>query len=167
MIRVSKHEDVAAVVADALNKVEGVTVDRDAHRVPHVLPARPGVGLLARPGLAALLDHRLPGGHSPSRVDTSPLLVASLLLALRIGVTRHGLWADLDVYIAGGRAVLEGRPLYDVQVAGLPFTYPPFAAVLFIPLTILPLELTRWLVTVRFGDGPCPRRAGSWAVGSG
>ena len=62
MIRVSKHEDIAAVVADALNKVEGVSVHRDTHRVPDVLQARPGVGVLAGPGLTPF--SRAGGGHA-------------------------------------------------------------------------------------------------------
>ena len=77
-------------------------------------------------------------------------LVFALLLAFRIGATPHGLWVDLDVYIAGGNALLDGTPLYDVRVADLPFTYPPFAGVLFIPLALLPLEVTRLLVSLLF-----------------
>ena len=59
LVRVRNHDDVADVVADRLNKVPGVTGDRDAHRVPGLLPARPGVGVLPRPGLT------LPSGHIP------------------------------------------------------------------------------------------------------
>jgi alpha-1,2-mannosyltransferase len=32
-------------------------------------------------------------------------------------------------------------------VNGLPFTYPPFAATLFVPLSLIPVELSRWLFT--------------------
>lgn len=43
---------------------------------------------------------------------------------------------DLQVYRMGGRAVLDGTALYDAAYAhdGLPFTYTPFAALLFVPL---------------------------------
>ena len=51
LVRVRDHEDVAAVVADRLNKVAGRHRDRDPHRVPHLLPPRPRVGVLPRPGL--------------------------------------------------------------------------------------------------------------------
>ena len=47
MVRVRNHEDVAAVVADQLNKVAGRHLDRDPHRVPRVLAPRPRGGLRA------------------------------------------------------------------------------------------------------------------------
>ncbi len=59
-----------------------------------------------------------------------------------------GIWVDLDVYIAGGRAVLDRTDLYAVSVHDLPFTYPPFAAALFAPLALLPLALARVVLTV-------------------
>ncbi|MDP9073128.1 MAG: glycosyltransferase 87 family protein, partial [Actinomycetota bacterium] len=47
---------------------------------------------------------------------------------------------DLQVYRAGALALLHGRDIYLAHPAhsGLPFTYPPFAAVAFIPLAVLP-----------------------------
>lgn len=59
---------------------------------------------------------------------------------------------DLRVYRLGGETVLLGG-LYDVRLLpeGLPFTYPPIAALLFVPLAQLPLGLAAglWsLVTV-------------------
>ena len=51
MVRVRNHDDVAAVVADRLNKVTGRQRDRDAHRLPRLLPARPRVGVLVGSGL--------------------------------------------------------------------------------------------------------------------
>ncbi len=39
LLRVRHHDDVAALVPDQLNKVPGDPLDRDAHRVPDVLPA--------------------------------------------------------------------------------------------------------------------------------
>ncbi len=54
---------------------------------------------------------------------------------------------DIDVYRMGGRAWLDGRPLYAdgamFQTQGgldLPFTYPPLAAVLFSPFALLSLK---------------------------
>lgn len=51
---------------------------------------------------------------------------------------------DLEVYRLGAQAITRGNPLYhDLPPTsggtGLPFLYPPFAAVLFIPLTLLAL----------------------------
>lgn len=61
---------------------------------------------------------------------------------------RKGIWVDLDVYVAGGQAVLDRVDLYSISVHDLPFTYPPFAAVLFAPLALLPVWLARVVMTV-------------------
>jgi alpha-1,2-mannosyltransferase len=54
-----------------------------------------------------------------------------LLLRLRM--------VDLQVYRLGGRALLDGAPLYDqVGPYGLQFTYPPFAAILMVPMALPP-----------------------------
>jgi alpha-1,2-mannosyltransferase len=47
---------------------------------------------------------------------------------------------DLEVYRIGARALLAGTDLYTVAEpeADLPFTYPVFAAVVFLPLALLP-----------------------------
>jgi alpha-1,2-mannosyltransferase len=67
------------------------------------------------------------------------VLVAAVAAGLRSDLT------DLSVYQYGGRAVLDALPLYDSDepVTGLPFTYPPFAAVVMVPLAWLPA----WLAT--------------------
>ena len=48
---------------------------------------------------------------------------------------------DLNVYRGGADLVLTGRPLYGVQIGASSFTYPPFAALVFIPLELMPLWL--------------------------
>ncbi|GJF11579.1 polyprenol-phosphate-mannose-dependent alpha-(1-2)-phosphatidylinositol mannoside mannosyltransferase [Mycolicibacterium cyprinidarum] len=62
-----------------------------------------------------------------------------------LGHTRYRI--DVDVYRMGGRAFLDGQPLYAdgaiFQTQGgldLPFTYPPLAAVLFSPFALLSLD---------------------------
>lgn len=46
---------------------------------------------------------------------------------------------DLTVYRAGAQAALDGVPLYQHAVySGLDFTYPPLAALVFVPLAALP-----------------------------
>jgi hypothetical protein len=60
---------------------------------------------------------------------------------------------DLDVYRHGGQVWLHGGRLYDtlsLTGAGTPmlFTYPPFAAVLFSPLAVAPLEVDGAVFTV-------------------
>jgi alpha-1,2-mannosyltransferase len=53
-------------------------------------------------------------------------------------------FVDLHVYVGGAATIGTGRPLYDFVYADqtpdfpLPFTYPPFAAVLFEPLHLVP-----------------------------
>ena len=44
---------------------------------------------------------------------------------------------DLDVYRAGGHAVLHGHPLYDVRLGQLGFTYPPLAALVLSGLSVM------------------------------
>ena len=57
---------------------------------------------------------------------------------------------DLDVYRAEGWAIRTGADLYDMRatVHGLSATYPPFAALLFVPLTWLDLDATRIAVNL-------------------
>jgi alpha-1,2-mannosyltransferase len=51
---------------------------------------------------------------------------------------RHSL-VDLKVYRLGGETLLaDAAALYEVRLAGLPFTYPPFAAVVMVPFALLP-----------------------------
>ncbi|GLY47548.1 glycosyltransferase 87 family protein [Lentzea sp. NBRC 102530] len=57
---------------------------------------------------------------------------------------------DLRVYLAGGEAWLTGSDLYTAAFQapnGLPFTYPPFAAVVFSALAPLPLAVVALLFT--------------------
>ena len=70
------------------------------------------------------------------------------LLWLRWVGIRKGIWVDLDVYVRGAAAVMRHEPLYTVSMHGLPFTYPPFAAVLFVPLELLGSVSARWTLTV-------------------
>lgn len=60
---------------------------------------------------------------------------------------------DLDVYRIGGRAWLDGTSLYKSLPATavglrLPFTYPPFAAIVFSPLALIPLDVAGLAVTL-------------------
>ena len=57
---------------------------------------------------------------------------------------------DLDVYRAEGWTVLTGGDLYDMRAthALLPTTYPPFAALLFVPLTWMDESTARATVTL-------------------
>src|SRR5262245_32703450 len=56
---------------------------------------------------------------------------------------------DLGVYRAGASAVLHGTDPYSVAGPfGLPFTYPIFAAVVFVPFALLPELAARTALTV-------------------
>ncbi|AYF78733.1 DUF2029 domain-containing protein [Nocardia yunnanensis] len=61
----------------------------------------------------------------------------------------HG-YIDLQVYRNGARAWLDGKDLYGPMPAvygiGLPFTYPPLAALFFAPLALMPLAVAEWAV---------------------
>lgn len=83
----------------------------------------------------------------PSLADVIIASVVVVVLWLRWGGIRKGIWIDLDVYIRGAAAVMRHEPLYDVSVQGQPFTYPPFAALLFVPLELLGNVGARWLLT--------------------
>ncbi|QSR27240.1 hypothetical protein CFH99_16590 [Nocardioides aromaticivorans] len=80
-------------------------------------------------------------------------LVAALAVAVGLlcGVLawRWSWFIDLRVYELGASA-LFGGDLYGVRfhVADLPFTYPPFAAVLMLPLAVLPIWLSALLWAV-------------------
>jgi alpha-1,2-mannosyltransferase len=91
---------------------------------------------------------------SVSHNRSSPLwapvaIVATALLAWLQwrGVTK-GIWVDSDVYVMGARTLMDGGDLYaQATSVDLRFTYPPFAAALFVPLALLPAELARWSLT--------------------
>jgi alpha-1,2-mannosyltransferase len=62
---------------------------------------------------------------------------------------------DIDVYRMGGRAWLDGRPLYDDGVQfhtpiglNLPFTYPPLAAIVFCPFAWLGMPAASVAITL-------------------
>ena len=50
-------------------------------------------------------------------------------------------FVDLQVYRMGGAAVLHGDRLYQLRLVWLPFTYPPFAAVAFAALAVVPWKV--------------------------
>lgn len=57
---------------------------------------------------------------------------------------------DVEVYREAGVSILTGRPIYSAMTEApqlLPFTYPPFAAILAIPLAFLPFGVVGWVWT--------------------
>jgi len=73
------------------------------------------------------------------------------LFVVHLGATPTQRLVDLDVYRGAGAAVLHGRDLY--SFAGhapqrLPFTYPPFAALLATPLAAVSFTAAGWVWSV-------------------
>lgn len=77
-------------------------------------------------------------------------IVASLeLLWVVWSGVRRGIWVDSDVYAMGGAVVRNGGDLYaSLSSEGLPFTYSPFAAVSFVPLSVLDPDTARLAFTL-------------------
>ncbi|UAK35632.1 glycosyltransferase 87 family protein [Nocardia asteroides] len=78
------------------------------------------------------------------------LFAVSVLVSLLVHWW-HG-YIDLQVYRNGARVWLDGGDLYGpmppVEGIGLPFTYPPLAALFFAPLALMPLVVAEVLVVV-------------------
>jgi len=74
-------------------------------------------------------------------------MLIGVVLWMRWSTVAGGQWVDLDVYTRAGASILRRESPYDPSVKDLPFTYPPFAAVLFTPLSLIPVEVSRWLFT--------------------
>jgi len=75
--------------------------------------------------------------------------VAVLVVAAAVGGAVSGPFTDLLVYQWGGRTALGDVSLYESTepVNGLPFTYPPFAALVMVPLAHVPTWLASGLWT--------------------
>lgn len=141
--------------------------------------------------------------RAPDRAHLWPTIGWRLFQLLTLAALAWASWRllvdapyriDIDVYRMGGRAWLDGAPLYSDGTmfhtrAGLdlPFTYPPLAAVVFAPfawlslsgagvtitvITLLLLVVSTWIVLTRlqvleratFAPGPAWLRRGWLAV---
>jgi alpha-1,2-mannosyltransferase len=101
---------------------------------------------------------------SPAGAGWGPTIAWRLFALLTLVALAWACWRllghspyriDIDVYRMGGRAWLDGRPLYAdgamfTTRAGLelPFTYPPLAAVVFAPFALLPLSVASAAITL-------------------
>jgi alpha-1,2-mannosyltransferase len=77
----------------------------------------------------------------------------SLLSWTSHGVSLHPYRLDLEIYRIGGRVWLSGGNLYGALPATsagalLPFTYPPFAAIVLSPLSLIPMVAADLVITV-------------------
>jgi hypothetical protein len=75
------------------------------------------------------------------------LIAAALLLVGFLGPWGPDM-VDLEIYRMGGSALLSGSDVYAVRdpATGLAFTYPVFAAVLFIPFAAVPMSLAKLVI---------------------
>jgi alpha-1,2-mannosyltransferase len=95
----------------------------------------------------------LVGRRQAALLVTLNLAAAAIYFArLGHGIGLGGYRIDLDVYRTGARVLLHGGDLYGrLPRLGdgheLPFTYPPFAALCFVPLAILGYSTANWLLT--------------------
>jgi hypothetical protein len=132
-------------------------------------------------GSAALAITR--GVRSP-RLWTFPLLLAVMVLGSWWFTYRaRNADRELPVYVQGGERLAAGAEIYRRGADAKPFTYPPFAAVPFVPFALLPADwqaatwfclnfgilllIARWLHAHgrrdAIGDGP-PRLLWFWAL---
>lgn len=87
------------------------------------------------------------------RTGTASTALVALALLSVFAVIRHfhGFsMVDMLVYRAEGAAVANGQDLYAMRLPGwnLPATYPPFAAMLFVPATWFDISVLRVVVTL-------------------
>ena len=75
-------------------------------------------------------------------------MVVTTLYWIRWTGFNGGSWIDLKVYARGAQAILKGTPLYAGHRGVLPFTYSPFAAMVFTPLHFIGGTAARWAVTL-------------------
>ncbi|GAA3646902.1 glycosyltransferase 87 family protein [Streptomyces chitinivorans] len=88
------------------------------------------------------------GAYGDRRTRAAAALLALSLAALAaVCAAQPSFLVDVLVYRAEGQAVVEGRDLYGFTVTewDLPATYPPFAALLFVPTALLPLPAVQVL----------------------
>jgi alpha-1,2-mannosyltransferase len=81
------------------------------------------------------------------------LVLAVFAVGVYVWLGDKHLGADSAVYRAGALTLLRGEPLYNYEALTtlpswvlLPFTYPPAAALLFLPLVLFPMGLTWGIV---------------------
>ena len=97
----------------------------------------------------AIMPANRDGAYDAMVLLKGPVPVLVLVVAAAVAGALHGGLTDLSVYQHGGRTVLDGLSSLgrDDPVTGLPFTYPPFAAVVMVPVAPLPAWLAAALWT--------------------
>lgn len=123
-------------------------------------------------------------GSSSPRIPRGRWVLAGVIIALATvpAILRYFVFwpqdqwqVDVEVYRAAGVSLLTGRPIYLAMTEApqlLPFTYPPFAALLALPLAFVPFPVAAWMWTVGqvlattgivwYAATPLLRRTGPW-----
>jgi alpha-1,2-mannosyltransferase len=115
-------------------------------------PSRPPIGkadgLMASTAIESESESAAPAGPAPrwgpwAVVGGVVTLVCSITLFLVVRPLGHGVfeYPDLNVYRDAGRRLLDGHPLYTTDPKVLPFTYPPFAAVVSTVFALVPRKV--------------------------
>ncbi len=102
------------------------------------------VGPVSTPAVPTL---RRPSVDWPLAQTVSAMILCLAIVYRWSTLKSTDFWVDIDVYLRGANALLHGEDLYAVGVHGLKFTYSPFAAVIFTPLTVMPATVHRVLFT--------------------
>jgi alpha-1,2-mannosyltransferase len=120
------------------------------------------------------------------RLPAPLLLFVSAAVLMGVTIPSQPDLADFHVYMLGGAALDRPETLYSFaysaqsQEQPLPFVYPPFAAILFRPLTVLPVEVAGLLwqfamlvamyaivrISQRMVGGGSQRSAMLWTAGA-
>lgn len=102
-------------------------------------------GEIAHGGIVTVAARRVAGWRI--RVFAALYAVSAAAGSAAAAISK-GRFVDQHVYRMGGEAVLHGANLYALHYQGLPFTYPPFSAVVFAAVAPLPWAVAAALVTV-------------------
>ncbi|MGD0240450.1 MAG: glycosyltransferase 87 family protein [Streptosporangiaceae bacterium] len=78
---------------------------------------------------------------------TGAVYLASAGACCALAARSSAHFADTEVYRMGGAAVLHGESLYRLRAGTLPFTYPPFAAIVLTVLAVIPPDAAVALLT--------------------
>lgn len=104
------------------------------------------------PGMVRRAFH---GGRRAPLATALALVVLAAVLwpMLSVRLFEHPAFrmSDLEVYRSAGESLLYGRPLYSYLTPVpqlLPFTYPPFSAIVALPLALMGSLLTNWVWTL-------------------
>jgi alpha-1,2-mannosyltransferase len=134
--------------------------------------ALPSSAWLRKAGLSGAGHRRRP---SALTIGAWALALGAIGYLVFASVTDLGMlrMADLMVYRGGGRSIAAGGALYSMRADSLLFTYPPAAAILAMPLALLPapLVMAAWVpmvyvplgIVIWFSFRPLLARAGNRA----